>query len=86
VESEKRGKGGREEEIGGGTAEASGGGRSAEESGRGRDTEKRGRTPERSGTSIRGGSRRRHGTTTAQKLDEDLFAFKSSFRRGHEFD
>jgi len=54
--------------------------------GRGGDKEKRGRTPERSGTSIRGGSRRYRGTTTAQKLDEDFFAFESSFRRGHEFD
>ena len=54
--------------------------------GRGGDKEKRGRTPERSGTSIRGGSHHRHGTITAQKLDEDFFGFESSFRRGHEFD
>jgi len=72
--------------TGGRTEEASGGGRGAEESRRGRDTEKRGRAPERSGTSIRGGLHCHRGTTTAQKLDKDFFAFESSFRRGHEFD
>ena len=44
-----------------------------EESRRGRDIEKRGRTPERSGTLIRGGSCCCYGTTTVQKLDEDFF-------------
>ena len=86
MESKKRGEGGREKATGGRTEKASGGGRSAEESRRGRDIEKRGRMPERSGTSIRGRSRRCRGTTMAQKLDEDFFAFESSFRRGHEFD
>jgi len=62
------------------TEEASRGGRGVEESGRRRDMEKRGRTPERSGTLIRGRSRRHRETTTAQKLDEDFFAFQSSFR------
>jgi len=80
VESKKRGEGGREKEKGGGTEKASGGGQSTEESGRGRDMEKRGRIPERSGTLIRGGSRHCCGTTTAQKLDQDFFAFESSFR------
>jgi len=78
AESKKRGEGGREKERGG-TEKTSGRGRSAEENGRGRDTEKRGRAPERSGTSIRGGSHRHRGTTTAQKLDQDFFAFESSF-------
>ena len=86
AESKKRGEGGREKETGGGTEKTSGRGRRAEESRRERDTEKRRRMPERSGTLIRGGLRRRYGTTMAQKLDKDFFAFESSFRQGHEFD
>jgi len=75
--SPQRGKSGGAKKIGG---------RGAKKTRRGGDKEKRGRTPERSGTSIRGGSRRCHGTTMAQKLDEDFFAFESSFQQGHEFD
>ena len=86
MESKKRGEGGQKKKRRGGTEKMSGKGRSMEESERERDMEKRGRTPEKPGTSIRGRSCRRRGTTTAQKLDKDFFAFESSFQQGHELD
>jgi len=84
---------GRTEEASRGRTEEASRGRETTERGSGdtdedreRDMEKRGRTPEKPGTSIRGGSCRRRGTTTAQKLDKDFFAFESSFQQGHELD
>jgi len=63
--SPQRGENGRAEKTGG---------RGAQKTGRERDVAERRRSPERSGQMLRGGLRRCHGTTTAQKLVEDLSA------------